>query len=102
MLLLGNCFGAYGLIFNRAELLAKLPKVTEIGANILSVIPFVNIIGLIGLLSWQGWAAYLVIVCGILVIAADVYFGITYHLFLAIPSTLLIAFFIYKFWTNFN
>lgn len=102
LLLLANCFGAYGLIFNRSELLANLPKVKETGANVLSTLPFINIIGLIGLLLWQSWAAYVVLICCVLVIIADIYFSINYHLFLAIPSTVLLAFFIYKFWTNFN
>lgn len=102
LLCIGNCFGAYGLLAGQADIVAKFPKLTFEWLTFLTTVPVINLIGLGGLWFWQSWAACLVILSGLVVAIADIYFGINYHLFVAVPSLLTLCFFIFKFWPNFN
>jgi hypothetical protein len=47
-------------------------------------------------------AAYLAITCGVVVIVFDIQFSLYYHLYLAVLSTLLLLFFIIKYWNHFK
>jgi hypothetical protein len=50
----------------------------------------------------KSWSPYLAIIGAIAVIAADIYFGIRYHLYLAVPATLILLFFITRYWNHFK
>lgn len=102
LLLAGNCFAVYKLFADKQEFFAKSPRLTETGFTILRVLPFLNIVALAGLWFFKSWTAYLAISCGVIVIALDIYFGIYYHLYAAIPSTLLLLFFIIRYWNHFK
>jgi hypothetical protein len=90
-MLAGNCFALYKLFTNKPEFFAKTPALTETGFILLRIIPFLNITALVGLWFFQSWAVYL-----------DIYFGIFYHLCAAVPSTLILLFFIIKYWNQFK
>jgi hypothetical protein len=102
IMLAGNCFALYKLFTNKPEFFAKTPALTETGFILLRIIPFLNITALVGLWFFQSWAAYIAIACGVLVIYLDIYFGIFYHLCAAVPSTLILLFFIIKYWNQFK
>lgn len=100
LLLVGNLFAVYKLFTARRDFFAKSPRLTETGLIILRIIPFLNIAALTGLWLLKSWAAYLAIACGVVVIVLDIYFGIYYHLYAAVPSTLLLLFFIVRYWNH--
>jgi uncharacterized membrane protein (DUF2068 family) len=102
LMLAGNCFALYKLFADKQEFLTKSPALTETGFTILSIIPFLNIAALAGLWFFQSWAAYLAIACGAVVIALDIYYRVYYHLYAAVPSTLILLFFIIKYWNHFK
>lgn len=102
LMLLGNCFALYKLFTDKQEFFTKFPKLTETTFNIFRFLPIVNIIALAGMWFFKPWAAYLAIACGIAVIAFDLYYGIYYHLYVAIPSTVILLFFIIKYWNHFK
>lgn len=102
VVLAGNCFALYKLFKDKLEFFAKSPALTPNGFAIIRLMPVLNIIALAGLWFFQSWAAYLVIACGVLVIFLDIYFGIYYHLYAAVPSTLILLFFIIKYWNQFK
>jgi uncharacterized membrane protein (DUF2068 family) len=95
-------FALYNLFTNKQEFFIKSPALTETGFILLRIIPFLNIAALAGLWFFQSWAAYLAIACGVVVITLDIYFGIYYHLYAAIPSSLILLFFIFKYWNHFK
>jgi len=97
LMLLGNCFALYKMFTERQEFLSRFPKLTETGFNIFRLLPILNIMALAGMWFFKSWAAYLAIACGIAVIVLDIYFGIRYHLYVAIPSAILLLFFIIKY-----
>jgi uncharacterized membrane protein (DUF2068 family) len=101
-MLLGNCFALYKLFADKQEFFTKSPALTETGFTLLRIIPFLNIIALAGLWFFQCWAVYLAIACGIFVIVMDIYFGIYYHLYAAVPSALILLFFIIRYWNQFK
>ncbi len=102
LMLLGNCFALYKMFTAKQEFFDQFPKLTEIAFNMFRLLPIINIIALAGMWWMKPWAAYLVMACGIAVIAFDIYFGIWYHLYVAIPSTLILLFFIIKYWNEFK
>lgn len=102
LFLLGNCFALYKMFADKQDFFDKIPKLTENGFVTLRLLPVLNIIAIIGLWFFKSWAPWLAIACGVAVIIADLYFGITYHLFVAIPSTLILMFFIIRFWNHFK
>jgi len=102
LLLLGNCFALYKMFTARQEFLTQFPGLTETAYTIMRILPVVNILALAGMWFLQPWAACLAITCGIIVIAIDVYFGIYYHLYVAIHSTLILLFFIILYWNEFK
>lgn len=102
LMLVGNCFALYKLFTDKQEFFTKSPSLTETGFTILRIIPFLNIIALAGLWFFQSWALYLAIACGVAVIILDIYFGIYYHLYVAVPANLILLFFIIKYWNEFK
>jgi len=102
LMLLGNSFALYKLFTEKQEFLAKFPKLTETAFNVFRFLPVINIIALAGMWFLQSWAAYLAIACGVAVIAFDLYFGIYYHLYVAVPSTLILLFFAIRYWNHFE
>lgn len=102
IMLLGNCFALYKMFTAKQEFFDQFPKLTETAFNIFRLLPVINIIALAGMWWMKPWAAYLAIACGIAVILLDIYFGIRYHLYVAIPSALLLLFFITKYWNLFK
>ncbi len=102
LMLLGNCFALYKLFTDRQEFFAKFPKLSETGFNIFRFLPVINIIALAGMWFFKSWAAYLAIACGIAVVVFDLYYNNYYHLYVAIPSTLILLFFIIKYWNHFK
>lgn len=102
IMLLGNCFALYKMFTARQEFFDQFPKLTETAFNIFRFLPIINIIALAGMWFFKSWGAYLAIACGIAVIVFDIYFGIRYHLYVAIPSTLILLFFIIKYWNEFK
>lgn len=102
VMIAGNCAGLYKLFTDKQAILEQFPRLTESAYSLFRLLPVVNIIALAGLWFFQSWAAYLAIAGGLLVIGFDVYYGISYHLYIAIPSTLLLLFFIIKYWNHFK
>lgn len=102
LMLLGNGFAFYKMITGRQEFLSQFPKLNATAFNILRFLPLLNIIALAGLWFLKPWAAYLAMACGVAVILFDLYFGIYYHLYVAVPSTLVLLFFIIKYWNEFK
>jgi len=98
----GNCFGIYQLITGKEEMLAKHSGLTNANYLILLALPVINIIALAGMWFLKSWSPYLAIFGSAAVIVADIYFGIKYHLYLAIPSTLILLFFIIRYWNHFK
>lgn len=102
LLLIGNLFGAYKLFTEKAEFFEKFPLLSSSGYDLFKYLPLVNSAALIGLLFWQKWAVYLSIAAALTVISFDIYFGIKYHLYVAIPSTLILLLLIIYYWKNFK
>ncbi|MBI5858189.1 MAG: hypothetical protein HZB42_11160 [Sphingobacteriales bacterium] len=102
LMLAGNCFALYKLFTGKQEFLTKFPKLTDTGFTIFRFLPVVNIIALTGMWFLKSWAAYLAIACGLAVIGFDLYFSIYYHLYVAIPATLILLFFIFRYWNHFK
>ena len=102
LMLLGNCFALYQLIVSREAFLSKFPALTDKTFMVMQFLPVVNIVAMIGLLFFKSWATWLAIIGAVAVIAADVYFNINYHLYVAVPSALLLLFFIVRYWNEFK
>jgi hypothetical protein len=102
LMLLGNCFALYKLFTDKEEYLLKFPFLTDAAFKIFRFLPLINIIALIGMWFFKSWAVYLALGCAVLIIAFDLYFHICYHLYAAVPSTLLLLFFIIRYWNHFK
>lgn len=102
LMLLGNCFGLYQLITGKQEMLIRHTKLTNENYFILLLLPVINIIALAGMWFLKSRSSYLAIIGALAVIAADIYFGIKYHLYLAVPSTVILLFFIIRYWNHFK
>lgn len=102
LLLTGNCFALYKLFTDKQAFLSQFPRLTENVFNLFRFFPVINIMALAGMWFLKPWGAYLAITCGIIVIVFDIYFGIYYHLYVAIPSTLILLFFIVRYWNEFK
>jgi hypothetical protein len=61
-----------------------------------------NIIALAGMWYLKWWGAALAVAGGLLVIGFDIYFGIRYHLYVAVPSLLLLLFLIFWYRSQFG
>lgn len=102
LLLAGNCFAAYKMFTDKDFFLAKMPGLTEKQFTFFRWLPLLNIVLLAGIWFWQYWAVWLIVIAGVVVIAFDIYYSFFYHLYLAIPSFLLLLFFIIKYWVKFK
>lgn len=102
LMLAGNCFGLYQLITGKQEFLAKFPRLNGNNYLILQLLPVINIIALSGMWYFKTWSPWLAIAGALLVIAVDLYFQVWYHLWLAVPSTAILVFFIIKYWNHFK
>jgi hypothetical protein len=102
LMLLGNCFGLYQLFADKQSFMSKYPKLNENNYFVLQMLPVINIIGLAGMWFLKSWSPWLIIISSLAVIIADIYFGIYYHLYLAIPFTLLLFFFILRYKNHFQ
>lgn len=102
LMLAGNCFALYKLFTDKPEFLTKFPKLTSRAFDLFRLLPVINIIALAGIWFLKPWAAWLAIACGMAVIGFDIYFAIWYHLYVAIPSALLLLYFIIRYWNEFK
>lgn len=102
LMLAGNCFGLYQLLTGKQEFVAKFPKLNDKNYFILQILPLINIVALAGMWLLKSWSPWLAITGAVAVIVADIYFGIRYHLYLAIPSTLILLFFVIKYRNHFK
>ena len=102
LMLVGNCFGLYQLLTSKQEFISKIPKLNDQSYYFLLLLPVINIIGIVGMWFLKSWSPYVAIIGAAAVICADLYFSIKYHLYLAISSTLILLFFIIKYWNHFK
>lgn len=102
LMLAGNLFALYKLWTAKQEFLSKFPALSETAFTFFSVLPLLNILALAGLWFFKPWAVWLAISCSVLVIVFDFYYGIRYHLPVAIISTVLLLFFIIRYWNAFK
>lgn len=102
VLIAGNTAGAYRLFTERAAFLDQFPKLSETSYQYFRFLPLVNIIGLLGMWFWRRWGAWLAVAGGIVVIGCDIWLGIWYHLSVAIPSLLILLFFIIRYAKQFK
>jgi hypothetical protein len=61
------------------------------------MLPVINIVALTGMWFLKNGSPWLAIAGAVAVIVADIYFGIWYHLWLAVPVTLILLFFIIRY-----
>ncbi len=102
LMLIGNVVGLTYLSFFRDEFLFNYPKFNNATLSLFSFLPFLSLPALIGLWFRETWAVNLIAACSILVIVADIYFNIWNHLYIAVPSSLILAFLVYKNWNSFK
>jgi len=102
LMLVGNCFGLYQLLTSRQEFISKYPALNNENYFILPSFPIINIVAITGLLFLKRWSVYPAIIGALVIIAADIYFGIRYHLYVAGPSLLVLLFFIIKYRNHFK
>jgi hypothetical protein len=102
LMLTGNVVGLADLSFFRDEFLFNYPKFNNATLSLFSFLPLLGLPALIGLWFWQKWAVNLTAACCVLVIVADIYFNIWNHLYVAVPSSLILAFLVYKNWNYFK
>jgi uncharacterized membrane protein YqjE len=102
LLLIGSVFGLTTLSFFRDELLFNYPNFNNPTLSLFSFLPLLSLPALIGLWFWEKWAVNLIAICSVLVIVADIYFNIWTHLYIAVPSSLILAFLVYKNWSYFK
>ena len=102
LMLIGNLFALWQLFTAKTAFMEQFPRITEGGFQLFRVLPLLNIAGLVGLWLFKPWAPWLTLGCGLLVIGFDIFFNIRYHLWVAIPSFLLLLFFIILYWNRFN
>lgn len=102
LMLAGNSFAVYKMFTAEEEFLRKFPRITPALFSFFRLLPVINIIAVAGLWFYQGWAACLAIACGLAVIAFDVFFRISYHLYVAVPSFALLLFFLISYRAHFK
>ncbi|HRG80992.1 MAG TPA: hypothetical protein PLO99_00690 [Chitinophagaceae bacterium] len=102
LMLMGNSFALFKMFTDKQEFLSKFPKLSEQSFYLFRFLPLLNIVGLAGLWFYQTWAVWLSIACGLAVIFFDLYFGIYYHLYVAIISTAILLYFIIRYWNAFK
>jgi hypothetical protein len=102
VMLAGNVFALYNLFIAKQQLFERFPKLTDTGFTVFRLLPLANIIALAGLWFFKPWAVYLALGCGLLIIVLDMLFGIHYHLYVAIPSTLILLAFVLYNWNQFK
>ncbi len=98
LLLLGNGFAAYKLFTAPQEITASNPKVTAVALQLLQWLPVVNIAAIAGMFFRQKWAAILVLLLGVFVLYLDIRYQIRHHIYVALPSLLIMAYFIRRYW----
>ena len=96
-MLIGNCYGFVQLLINKTSFIEKFPAVNLKNIWLLQLLPLLNMAGITGLMLFKPWSPYVVLLGALLVIAADIYFEITYHLYVAVPSTIILAILIFLF-----
>lgn len=101
-MLAGNLFGLYNFITAKVALLEKFPSITEKNYWLFPFLSVLNITALFGMLYFKSWSPWLAMLGAIAVIAIDFYFDIHYHLFLAVPSSIILLYLIYYFSNHFN
>jgi hypothetical protein len=102
LMLAGNCFGLFQLIYQKQTFIEKFPELTPKNIFWLQLLPVMNIAGLAGMLFFKSWSPYVAVAGALLVIVADVYLNIRYHLYVAIPSALILLWLIVFFWNKFK
>jgi len=102
LMLLGNCFGLYQSFTARPELITKMPLLNDKNYFLVQVIPAFNIIALTGMLFLKSWSRYMTIAGAIAVIIFDIYFGVKYHMRLALFFSLVLLYFMVKYRDHFK
>lgn len=102
LMLAGNCFALYKMFAHKQEFFTQFPKLTRSAFNIFRFLPVINIIAITGMWFLKPWGAYLALACGVAIIVFDLYSGIYYHLYVAVPSFLILLFFVIKYWNHFK
>jgi uncharacterized membrane protein (DUF2068 family) len=102
LMLLGNCFALFKMFSARQAFLTQFPKLTGTAFNIFRFLPLINCIAIAGMWWLKPWGAYLALTGGIAIIFFDIYHGIYYHLYVAVPSFLILLFFIIRYWKHFE
>ncbi len=102
LMLLGNSFALYKMFIAKQEFFDRFPRLTETAFSIFRLLPIINLIALAGMWWMKPWAAYLIMASSIAVIAFDIFFGIWYHLYVAIPAAVILLLFIIKYWNGFK
>ena len=102
LMLAGNSFALYKLFADKQAFTDQFPNITATGFTLFRLLPLVNIISLAGLWFFKPWAAYLALGCGLLIIVLDILFKMHYHLYVAVPSTLVLLLFILYYWNQFR
>ena len=98
LMLIGNGFALFKMFTEKQEFLSKFPRLSEQAFHLFRLLPLLNIAGLAGLWFYQTWAVWL----RLAVIIFDLYFGIYYHLYVAIISTAILFCFIFRYWNAFK
>ena len=102
LMLAGNCFGLYQLFTGKQEFISTFPRLNNSNYFILEILPVINIIGLAGMWFLKSWSRWLAIFGAVGVLVVDIYFDIRHHLYLAIPATIILLFFIIKYRNHFK
>lgn len=102
LMVAGNCAGLYKLFTDKQVMLEQFPRLTESAYAVFRLLPVLNLIALAGLWYFRYWGAGLAVAGGLLIIGFDIYYGIRYHLYAAIPSMLLLLFFIFLYRNHFK
>lgn len=97
LMLAGNVFALYKLFADKHEFLTRFPRLTPATFSIFRFLPLINIIALAGVWFLKLWGAILALACAAAVICIDILFEISYHLYVAIPSALLLLFFLVQY-----
>lgn len=102
LMLAGNLLALYKLWTDKASFLSSFPELNETAFTIFRIIPLLNIIALTGLWFFKPWAVWASVILAAGVIFFDSWYKIRYHLPIAIASTLLLLFFIYRYRSAFE
>jgi hypothetical protein len=102
LILAGNTFGLYKFLTGKEAFIQKFPSVTNNNYFVFQLLPIINSTGLAGMLFFKNWSPWIAVLGAVTVIAVDLYFGVRYHLYIAIPSTFILLFLIYKFYNLFK